>query len=89
MAQMDDDFSGPRFGPEGLTIPLQGSQSDAKFVRCKLGLYYERAPTGAGKSLFKDGRQMSGELESLEVFTGVWPKGERVPYSGAMFFQVN
>ena len=89
MAQMDDDTAGPKFGPEGLTIPLQGSGDKGKFVRCKLGLYYERAPTGGGKSLFIDQKQMSGELEILEVFTGVWPKGERIPYSGAMFFQVN
>ena len=44
MAQMDDEQEGPKFGPEGLTVPLQGSGSKAKFVRCKLGLYYERAP---------------------------------------------
>ena len=88
MAQMDDEQSGPKFGAEGLTIPLQGSGSKAKFVRCKLGLYYERAP-GGGNTLFMDRKQMSGELESLEVFTGIWGKDERVPYSGAMFFQVN
>ena len=87
MAQMDYETSGPRFGPEGLTIPLEGPLTSAKLVRTKLGLYYERMPDG-GNSLFL-GKQMQGELTDLEVFTGVWDEGERIPYSGAMFFQVN
>jgi hypothetical protein len=43
LAQVDDG-SGPRFGAEGLTIPLDRSRPKA--VRCKLGLYYERMPNG-------------------------------------------
>ena len=90
MAQMDQDNSGPRFGPEGLTIPLEGPANSAKvrLVRAKLGLYYERMPNGSN-SLFVDRNQMEGELTDFEVFTGVWDEGERIPYSGAMFFQVN
>ena len=88
MAQMDYETSGPRFGPEGLTIPLEGNLQSAKLVRTKLGLYYERMPDGSN-SLFRRRKQMEGELEELEVFTGVWDEGERIPYSGAMFFQVN
>ena len=88
MAQMDYETSGPRFGPEGLTIPLEGTLQSAKLVRTKLGLYYERLPDGSN-SLFRGRKQMEGELIDLEVYTGVWNEGERIPYSGAMFFQVN
>jgi hypothetical protein len=88
MAQVDDETSGPKFGAEGLTIPLSGSGDAAKLVRCKLGLYYERTPDGCN-TMFMDRKQMAGTLESLEVYTGVWDDNERVPYSGAMFFQVN
>lgn len=84
MAQVDDG-SGPRFGSEGLTIAL--NKSNPKLARSKLGLYYERLPDG-GNSLLGKGI-MEDELTDLKVFVGVYGKDERVPYSDAMFFQIN
>ena len=84
MAQVDDG-SGPRFGSEGLTIAL--NKSNPKLARSKLGLYYERLPDG-GNSLFGKGI-MEDELTDLKVFVGVYGESERVPYSDAMFFQIN
>jgi len=55
LAQIDDG-SGPRFGSEGLTIPLEAS--NPKLVRSKLGLYYDKLPSnfpGGGKSLIPGG----------------------------------
>jgi len=80
------DGSGPRFGSEGLTIALD--KQNPKKVRSKLGLYYEKLPDGS-KSLFPGGKSMEDELIDLKVFVGVYGKDERVPFSGAMFFQIN
>ena len=93
LAQVDDGY-GPRFGAEGLTIPLEGKGQSARLVRCKLGLYYERMPSGANTLFDPDfkGKRLSkkeDELESLEIFTGVYEEDETIPYSGAMFFQIN
>jgi hypothetical protein len=79
------DGSGPRFGAEGLTISLE--KANPKRARSKLGLYYERLPDG-GNSLFGKG-VMEEELTELKVFIGIYGKEERVPYSDAMFFQIN
>ena len=80
------DGSGPRFGSEGLTIALE--KSNPKLVRSKLGLYYERLPDGSN-SLFPGGKSNTDELVDLKVFVGVYDKDERIPYSDAMFFQIN
>ena len=55
LAQVDDG-SGPRFGSEGLTVPLEAS--NPKLVRSKLGLYYDKLPSNypnGGKSLLPGG----------------------------------
>lgn len=83
-AQLDDG-GGPRFGSEGLHIPLQ--RGNEKLCRIKLGLYYERMPDGS--NTFLPARSMQDELEYFEVYTGVYAKDEMVPYAGAMFFQLN
>lgn len=84
-AQLDDG-GGPRFGSEGLHIPLQ--RGNEKLCRIKLGLYYERMPDGSN-SFLPGKKTMQDELEYFEVYTGVYDKDEMVPYAGAMFFQLN
>jgi hypothetical protein len=84
MSQIDDG-GGPRYGMEGFTVPLSGA--NPRIARSKLGLYYENLPNGK-RSIFPDSAA-SAELSDLLVFVGVWPEGERIPYSGALFFQVN
>lgn len=86
MAQLDDG-SGPRFGAEGLTIPLgaMGKNSSPKKVLSKLGLYYENY--GTSRSILPDGKP-EDELESLEVYIGDFGS-DPVPYKDAMVFQLN
>ena len=62
-------------------------KANPRKVRSKLGLYYERLPDGTN-SLFPN-KAAEDELTDLKVFVGVWDKNERVPYSDAMFFQIN
>ena len=88
LAQVDDG-SGPRFGSEGLTIPLEAS--NPKLVRSKLGLYYDRLPTNfpnGGKSLLPGGL-LEDQLSKLRVYGGVYGAGERIPYSDALPYQLN
>jgi len=84
LAQIDDG-SGPKFGMEGLTIALQSPSN--KKVRSKLGLYYERLPSGSN-TLFQ-GNLNEDELLDLKVFGGVYKKDEKIPYSDAMPFSLN
>eukprot|EP01038_Epipyxis_sp_PR26KG_P005559 gene5559-7681_t len=85
MAQIDDG-SGPKFGMEGLTIPL-GKTKPVTRARSKLGLYYERLPNGVN-SLFLNGGG-EDELSELKVYVGVYDANERIPYSDAMPFSLN
>lgn len=84
LAQIDDGC-GPKFGMEGLTIPLQ--PPNFKKARSKLGLYYEKLPAGTN-TLFK-GKAIEEDLVSLKVFGGVYGKDEKIPYSDAMPFSLN
>lgn len=84
MAQVDDG-SGPRFGAEGLTIPLDRARP--KLVRSKLGLYYENLPDG-GRSLLPNGK-LDDELTELFVFIGKYEANEKVPYDDAIPFALN
>ena len=63
LAVVDDGRSGPKFGAEGLTIPLQGGESP-RAVRCRLGTFYQRLPDGS-RSLFPEGA--TAELADLKV----------------------
>lgn len=86
MAQLDDG-GGPRFGAEGLTVPLESRTGvNAKRVLSKLGLYYENMPDGK-RSLLPNARA-EDELESLYVYVGDFG-ADPVPYKDAMFFQLN
>ena len=86
MAQLDDG-SGPRFGAEGLTIPLEArSGVSARKVLSKLGLYYENLPRG-GRSLLPEGRAQD-ELLTLDIYIGDFGS-DPVPYKDAMVFQLN
>jgi hypothetical protein len=90
MAQIDDG-GGPRFGMEGLTISL--GKADPKLVRSKLGLYYELmgspgTSSKTQKSLLPKGLP-EDFLTDLKVFVGCYDPEERIPYSGALFFQIN
>lgn len=80
-----DDGSGPRFGAEGLTILL--ARDKPRQVRSKLGLYYDRLPSGVN-SLLPGGLPVD-ELADLRVFVGVYAPDERVPYSDALPFSLN
>lgn len=59
---MDDGDNGPRFGAEGLSIPLQ--PDSPKTVNCRLGTFYSNMPDGS-RSLFPEGR--STQLVHLKV----------------------
>lgn len=86
MAQLDDG-GGPRFGAEGLTIPLEARTGvNAKRVLSKLGLYYENLP-GGKRSILPNARA-EDELVSLEVYVGDFGS-DPIPYNDAMFFQLN
>lgn len=84
LAQIDDGC-GPKFGMEGLTIPLE--TRNGKLVRCKLGLYYEKLLDG--KNTFLPGDRMEDELTELKVYLGVYGKDEKIPYSDALPFSLN
>lgn len=84
LAQIDDG-SGPKFGPEGLTIALD--RSNPKLVRSKLGLYYEKLPNG--KNSLLPNNSFTDELCDLKVFCGIYNKDERIPYSDAIPFAIN
>lgn len=84
LAQLDDG-QGPRFGSEGLTILLEKSRP--KFVRSKLGLYYEKLPNG--KNSLLPGNKGDDELVDLKIFTGIYEKGEKIPYDDALPFALN
>jgi len=83
-----DDGGGPKFGAEGLTIPLGklGKSISPQKVYSKLGLYYENLPGGV-RSILPGGKP-EDELEDLDVYVGDW-EGDPVPYSDVMFFQLN
>ena len=70
---------------EGLTILLE--KQNPKLVRSKLGLYYDRLPSGVNSLLPKGAP--SGELTDLKVFCGVYAPNEKIPYSDAMPFSLN
>lgn len=86
LAQIDDG-TGPKFGMEGLTIPLGRGSNNNKMVRSKLGLYYERMPDESN-TLLPDGQYID-ELTDLKVFVGVYGKDEKVPYNDALPFALN
>ena len=72
MAQVDDG-SGPKFGAEGLTIPLL--KAKPKLIRSKLGLYYENLPNG-GRTLLGE-KRMESEITEFKVYVGDWSGEER------------
>jgi hypothetical protein len=60
LACVDEPESGPRFGADGLHIPLRGDDPvsgalGARVARCKLGPYYERREDGSN-SIFAPGK---------------------------------
>jgi hypothetical protein len=62
LAVMDKPDAGPKFGADGLYIPLQGT----KATRCKLGSYYAKLPNG-GRSLFHPSEGLKTTLTSLKA----------------------
>jgi len=84
LAQVDDG-TGPRFGAEGLTIPLLSPNN--KLVRSKLGLYYERLPDGGNSLLTRNAKE--DLLVDLKVYTGVYAADEKIPYNDALPFSLN
>ena len=84
LAQLDDG-SGPKFGSEGLTIPLQSPKN--KLVRSKLGLYYEKITLETNSILPNNAKE--DELCDLKVYVGIYEPGEKIPYSDALPFSLN
>lgn len=67
LALIDRPGEGPRWGAEGLTIPL--APSDPRLAKSRLGTYYARLPDG-GRSLFAEGEtwKEGAQLKSLRVW---------------------
>lgn len=92
LACVDEPESGPRFGADGLHIPLRGDDAvsgalGALVARCKLGPYYERREDGSN-SIFAPGEKNTAQLTELKVFVGVYAEGEEIPYDDALPFQL-
>jgi len=93
LATIDEPETGPRFGMDGLVIRMDpGAERRAV---SKLGPYYEPIKgvgTKRGRSIFADseidGVPSTTELTKLQVYVGVWPEGERIPFSGAIPFAI-
>ncbi|KAK9805308.1 hypothetical protein WJX73_000164 [Symbiochloris irregularis] len=64
LAVIDDPDRGPKFGAEGLSIPLQPRDSP-RAVQCRLGTFYHKMPDGS-RSLFPEGS--ATELVQLKVY---------------------
>ena len=64
LAVIDKAESGPQFGAEGLTIPLQPGQE--RLAKSRLGTYYARRADG-GRSLFAEGEEKRAQLVDLKV----------------------
>jgi len=80
LAQVDNPETAVSFGAD---IPLNGFKTAAS----KLGSYYERMQDERN-SLFRSGRGQI-QLKSLRVYSGVYEKGEYVPYSDAEPFALS
>jgi hypothetical protein len=84
LAVIDAPNEGPRFGAEGLSVPLQ--PPDARACRSRLGTYYARLPKGddAGRrSVFlaaqePDGAGRKARLARLAVFVAEEAPGYRL-----------
>ena len=61
---MDKAGTGPCFGAEGLTIPLQ--QGQERVGKSRLGSYYARRADG-GRTLFAPGEERGAQLVDLKV----------------------
>lgn len=87
----DSQESGIYFGPDALVIPLVAKPygypmiENNKMARSRLGSYYEKLPNGE-KSMFAFGGGarkgvLEGTLTDVVVLTGVYGKGETIPFS--------
>ena len=67
LALIDRPGEGPRWGAEGLAVPL--ARADARRAKSRLGTYYARLPDG-GRSLFAEGEtgKEGARLTSLRVW---------------------
>lgn len=84
LACVDEPGSGPRFGADGLDIPLRSDDVvsgvlGTRVARCKLGPYYERREDGSN-SIFAPGEKNTAQLVDLKVFLGVYGPDEEIPY---------
>jgi hypothetical protein len=93
LATVDEPETGPRFGMDGLVIRMDPGFE--KLAVSKLGPYYEPmmgVGTKRGSSIFADSecgtRPSYATLTKLEVYVGVWPEGERIPFAGAIPFAI-
>lgn len=81
MAQIDNPEDGPRFGPDGFTVPL--SPLAPRAARSKLGAYYERMPNGV-RTIFAPEEGGETTLTDFKVFVGVYAEDETIPFDDAM-----
>lgn len=92
LAVLDQPDTGPRFGADGLFIPLQPPRATwttadrDRLAMSKLGSYYERKPDG-GNCLFAADETGKGTLlTSLRAYAGVYAEGEEIPFDDAVPF---
>jgi len=89
LATIDEPETGPRFGMDGFTVPMDPGFE--KVAKSKLGPFYELMPgpgaAAARRSIFCNGEGVA-TLDSLQVYVGVWPEGERIPFDGAIPFAI-
>ncbi|CAM9233130.1 unnamed protein product [Chrysoparadoxa australica] len=86
LAQWDRPETGPFFGSDGLTIPLQAGSE--RRGTSKLGSYYERLPNG-DNTLFSKADGGAAELTSFKAYVGVYQRGEEIPFDDAIPFSIS
>jgi hypothetical protein len=86
LATIDMPESGPRFGADGLSIPLD--PGNERMARSKLGPYYARRTDGSPSVFGPDDEGQVASLVELKVYAGVYAEGERIPYDGAIPFAI-
>ena len=85
MAVMDKPDSGPKFGADGLNIPLRDGNRTAQ---SRLGSYYAKLPNG-GRSLFAEGENWKAAmLVDLKVFV-LEGEGEEWELDGIVWTRAN
>ena len=86
LATIDMPETGPRFGSDGLVISMDARSE--RMATSKLGPYYEAMPGGVRSVFAPSDDWKACKLTELRTYVGVWPEGERIPFSGAIPFAI-